>query len=69
MELIAVGVSEPENEDLFDPAFLELDMGERDAYLEAVAESLATALMRAGLVWALMDSETVGEWRARTSRA
>lgn len=56
------------DEHVFDPAYLELSNGDRDAYLTAQAGLLMPALMRAGITWALFDSETVEAWQERTGR-
>jgi hypothetical protein len=65
-EMLAAGVDYEDY--IIDPPVLELDPDDRSAYLSDQVESLAEAIRRTTLEWAIFKMELVNDWRQRTGR-
>ena len=65
-EMLAAGVDYEDH--VIDPPVLELDPDDRSAYLSDQVESLAEAIRRTTLEWAIFKMELVEDWRQRTRR-
>jgi hypothetical protein len=51
---------------LWDPAYNDMTPEEREAFLVGIGESLGPVLMRATVMWGLLDGETAADWLKRT---